>query len=115
MSRKLYARQRGPPPGGQPGSPLGRDRATRAPVAAMTAAEVSSVTEIPLAWARAASAKPPMISPVDSAWDRNECRVVRTSLVVRRFTQITLTAWVTLNEGAVDAAGLAEFIGQPRD
>jgi uncharacterized membrane protein YdfJ with MMPL/SSD domain len=38
---------------------------------------------------------PPKISPLDSAWDRNECTVARTSLVVRRFTQTTLTARVT--------------------
>src|SRR2546421_561388 len=31
-----------------------------------------------------------------SAWSRNECTVARTSLVVRRFTQITLTVRVTL-------------------
>ena len=52
---------------------------------------------MPAARARAASAKPLMISPTHSAWDRNECTVARTSLVVRRFTQITLTARVTLN------------------
>ena len=35
---------------------------------------------------------------MDSACDRNECTVARMSLVVRRFTQITLTVRVTLNE-----------------
>src|SRR5580700_1706400 len=103
MSRKLYYTSAGsrrvrPPDGGRAhlsgrahayGAPF-RDRATRTPVAAMSAAEVSSVTEIPPVWAKAASANPPTISPADSAWDRKECMVVRTSLVVRRFTQITL-------------------------
>ena len=57
---------------------------------------MSSVAAIPAAWASAASVPPPRISPTVSAWDRNECTVARTRPGVRRFTQTTLTARVTL-------------------
>ena len=95
------------------------DRATIAPVNAMSAAEVMSAIEMPAAPAVTASENPSKISPMDSAWERNECTVARTSLVVRRFTQITLTVRVTLNAmrltSSTPAPPMIELIGDPRD
>jgi hypothetical protein len=67
--------------------------------------EAKSAAGIPAAAASAASGKPLPISPAHSAWDRNECTVVRTSLLVRSFTQTTLTARVTVNAIPLASAG----------
>ena len=58
-------------------------------------------TGMPAPWARMPSAIPREISPTYSAWARNDCSVARTSLEVRRLTQITPTVRVT---GQRDAA-----------
>ena len=78
-----------------------RDRATTKPVRTASAPDAMSTAEIPAACAGAASANSPQVSPIGSAWDRTEGTVARTSLAARRFSQITLTARVTLNETPV--------------
>ena len=62
----------------------------------MIAADAKRAAGIPAIPASPASGIPLAISPAHSAWDRNECIVARTSLLVRWFTQITLTARVTV-------------------
>jgi hypothetical protein len=70
--------------------------AISAPAHAMSAPEAMNAAGMPAAWAVSTSARPPTTSPTVSAWERKECIVALMSLVVRRFTQITLTALVTL-------------------
>src|ERR1700722_16349571 len=63
--------------------PSVRERATSRQVSAMSAAAVMGGEGAAGARGTRGRADPPMISPPDSAWDKNECKVARTSLVVR--------------------------------